>query len=139
MAGQDNKSIPSFTSGDTVKVHVRVVEGDSERIQVFEGVVIKRRGKGVSETFTVRKISFGVGVERTFPLNSPRLAKIELIRRGRARRARLYYLRNLSGKAARLVEDTHAQAKADAAEAASSDGAESSSSDQAAKKTAAAV
>jgi len=94
-------------------VHVRVVEGESERIQVFEGVVIKRRGKDISETFTVRKISFGIGVERTFPLLSPRLAKIELARRGRARRAKLYYLRDLSGKAARLVEDKHANVKAE--------------------------
>jgi large subunit ribosomal protein L19 len=142
MAGQKDNSIPSFTPGDTLRVHVRVVEGDSERIQVFEGVVIKRRGKGVSETFTVRKISFGVGVERTFPLNSPRVAKIELQRRGRARRARLYYLRNLTGKAARLVEDTHANAKAEASNNASAEAEakkEKPASDDAPKKAAAAA
>lgn len=110
MAVHTDKSgkneIPSFKPGDTLRVHLRVVEGDSERIQVFEGVVIRRRGEGISETFTVRKTSFGVGVERTFPLRSPRIQRIELARAGRARRARLYYLRNLSGKAARLSEDT---------------------------------
>ncbi len=121
MAGQENNTIPSFTPGDTLRVHVRVVEGDSERIQVFEGVCIKRRGRGVSETFTVRKVSFGIGVERTFPLLSPRLAKIELGRRGRARRAKLYYLRNLTGKKARLVEDVHANVKAEKKSTPSSD------------------
>src|SRR5688572_32004349 len=105
---------PRFKPGDTVKVHLRVAEGDSERIQVFEGVVIVRRGRGISETFTVRKISFGVGVERTFPVLSPRIAKLELVRSGRARRARLYYLRDLQGKAARLSEDTRG-AKSDSA------------------------
>ncbi|MCL4448102.1 MAG: 50S ribosomal protein L19 [Actinobacteria bacterium] len=96
--------IPQFRSGDTVKVHVRVVEGNRERIQVFEGVVIKRRGSGLGETFTVRKMSFGVGVERTFPLNSPMVAKIEVVFQGDARRAKLYYLRNLKGKAAKIKE-----------------------------------
>ncbi|MEG6615315.1 50S ribosomal protein L19 [Peptococcaceae bacterium 1198_IL3148] len=96
--------IPDFKPGDTVKVHVKVVEGTRERIQVFEGVVIKRRGTGLSETFTVRKIASGVGVERTFPLHSQRVDKIEVARRGRVRRARLYYLRNLRGKAARIKE-----------------------------------
>lgn len=96
--------IPDFRSGDTVRVHVKVVEGQRERIQVFEGVVIKRRGGGISETFTVRKISYGVGVERTFPLHSPKLAKIEVVRRGKVRRAKLYYLRKLRGKAARIKE-----------------------------------
>lgn len=101
----ENNAIPRFTPGDTVRVHVKVVEGDSERIQAFEGVVLRRRGKGVSESFIVRKISFGVGVERSFPTNSPRIAKIELVRSGKSRRARLYYLRDLAGKAARLSED----------------------------------
>ncbi|MCP8616542.1 50S ribosomal protein L19 [Salirhabdus salicampi] len=95
---------PDFRPGDTVKVHVKVVEGNRERIQVFEGVVIKRRGGGISETFTVRKISYGVGVERTFPVHSPRIEKIERTRRGKVRRAKLYYLRNLRGKAARIKE-----------------------------------
>mgnify|MGYP001439547401 CR=1 FL=1 len=95
---------PDFRPGDTVKVHVKVVEGSRERIQVFEGVVIKRQGGGISETFTVRKISYGVGIERTFPLHSPRIAKIEVTRRGSVRRAKLYYLRNLRGKAARIKE-----------------------------------
>ncbi|HLR01590.1 MAG TPA: 50S ribosomal protein L19 [Virgibacillus sp.] len=95
---------PDFRAGDTVKVHVKVVEGSRERIQVFEGVVIKRQNGGIGETFTVRKLSYGVGVERTFPLHSPRLAKIEVSRRGIVRRAKLYYLRNLRGKAARIKE-----------------------------------
>lgn len=97
--------IPDFRAGDTVRVHARVVEGTRERIQLFEGVVIKRHGSGISETYTVRKISNGVGVERTFPLHSPRVAKIEVIRHGRVRRAKLYYLRALHGKAARIKED----------------------------------
>ncbi|MFD1672830.1 50S ribosomal protein L19 [Agrilactobacillus yilanensis] len=96
--------IPEFRAGDTVKVHVRVVEGTRERIQLFEGVVIKRRGTGISQSYTVRKISSGVGVERTFPLHTPRVAKIEVIRHGRVRRAKLYYLRALRGKAARIKE-----------------------------------
>lgn len=95
---------PDFRAGDTVKVHVKVVEGSRERIQVFEGVVIKRQNGGISETFTVRKISYGVGVERTFPVHSPRVDKIEVVRRGTVRRAKLYYLRNLRGKAARIKE-----------------------------------
>jgi len=89
--------IPTFRAGDTVRVHVKVVEGTRERIQVFEGLVIKRQNGGVRETFTVRRIASGVGVERTFPLHSPRLAKIEVMRRGVVRRAKLYYLRNLTG------------------------------------------
>ena len=96
--------IPTFRAGDTVRVHVKVVEGSRERIQVFEGLVIKRQNGGVRETFTVRRIASGVGVERTFPLHSPRLAKIEVRRRGVVRRAKLYYLRNLTGKAARIRE-----------------------------------
>jgi large subunit ribosomal protein L19 len=101
---QLRSDIPDFKSGDTVRAHVKVVEGTRERIQVFEGVVIKRSGTGVRETFTVRRISYGVGVERTFPVHSPRLDKIEVMRRGIVRRAKLYYLRNLTGKAARIRE-----------------------------------
>lgn len=96
--------LPSFRPCDTLRVHVRIIEGTRERIQVFEGVVIKRRGGGVSETFTVRKISSGVGVERTFPLHTPKIEKIEVKRRGKVRRAKLYYLRSLRGKAARIQE-----------------------------------
>ncbi|WP_078554712.1 50S ribosomal protein L19 [Bacillus alkalicellulosilyticus] len=101
---QLRSDLPEFRPGDTLLVHVKVIEGTRERIQVFEGVVIKRRGTGVSETFTARKISYGVGVERTFPLHSPKIAKIEVKRRGKVRRAKLYYLRNLRGKAARIKE-----------------------------------
>ncbi|MEW9501326.1 50S ribosomal protein L19 [Jeotgalibacillus marinus] len=101
---QLRSELPSFKPGDTVKVHVKVVEGTRERIQVYEGVVIKRRGGGVSETFTVRKISYGVGVERTFPVHTPKIAKLDVVRRGKVRRAKLYYLRNLRGKAARIKE-----------------------------------
>lgn len=96
--------IPRFDAGDTVKVMVRVREGDKERLQAFEGVVIGRRGGGLGETFTVRKVSAGVGVERVFPLHSPMYASIEVVRRGRVRRAKLYYLRKLSGKASRITE-----------------------------------
>jgi large subunit ribosomal protein L19 len=101
---QLRKDIPDFKAGDTVRVHVKVVEGNRERIQIFEGVVIARRGGGIRETFTVRRVSYGVGVERVFPLHSPRLDKIEVMRRGRVRRAKLYYLRNLTGKAARIED-----------------------------------
>ena len=101
---QLSSDIPDFAPGDTVRVHVKVVEGTRERIQAFEGVVIARSGTGVRETFTVRRISYGVGVERTFPVHSPRLDKIQLVRRGVVRRAKLYYLRNLTGKAARIRE-----------------------------------
>lgn len=101
---QLRKDIPNFRPGDTVKVHYKVKEGNRERVQVFEGVVIKRRGTGISATFTVRKMSYGVGVERAFPINSPKIEKIEVARRGRVRRAKLYYLRNLTGKAARIKE-----------------------------------
>ncbi len=93
--------VPQFRPGDTIKVHFRVIEGDKERIQDFEGIVISRRGGGLKETFTVRKISNGVGVERIFPLHSPRIAKIEVLRGGRVRRAKLYYLRSLASKAVR--------------------------------------
>lgn len=96
--------LPAFRSGDTVRVHVKVVEGTRERIQLFEGVVIKRRGGGISETFTVRKISYGVGVERAFPLHTPKIAKLDVVRRGKVRRAKLYYLRALTGKKARIKE-----------------------------------
>lgn len=103
---QIRKDIPEFRPGDTVRVNVKVVEGARERIQAFEGIVIKRRGSGLSETFTVRRISYGVGVERCFPVNSPRLDSIKVIRRGRVRRAKLYYLRGRTGKAATRVKDS---------------------------------
>ena len=96
--------IPAFRAGDNVKVHVKVVEGTRSRIQVFQGVVIRVQGSGVGRTFTVRKISFGVGVERTFPINSPIFEQIEIVTRGDVRRAKLYYLRNLRGKAAKIKE-----------------------------------
>jgi large subunit ribosomal protein L19 len=96
--------LPDFRPGDTVRVHVRVAEAGRERIQVFQGVVIRRQGGGLRETFTVRKVSFGVGVERTFPLHSPTIAKIEVVTHGRVRRAKLYYLRELRGKKARIRE-----------------------------------
>ncbi|OFW55707.1 MAG: 50S ribosomal protein L19 [Candidatus Solincola sediminis] len=96
--------IPDFRSGDTVKIHVRVVEGNRERIQMFQGVVISRKGGGLRENFTVRKISFGVGVERTFPVHSPMISKIEVILQGKVRRAKLYYLRDRVGKAAKVKE-----------------------------------
>ena len=96
--------IPPFRAGDTVKVHVKVVEGSRTRTQIFQGVVIARQGGGVSETFTIRKISFGVGVERTFPVHTPTVEKIEVVARGDVRRAKLYYLRNLRGKAAKIKE-----------------------------------
>ncbi|MBC9788036.1 50S ribosomal protein L19 [Carnobacterium maltaromaticum] len=101
---QLRSDIPAFRPGDTVRVHARVVEGTRERIQLFEGVVIKRRGAGISETYTVRKLSGGVGVERTFPIHTPRVAQIEVVRFGKVRRAKLYYLRALHGKAARIKE-----------------------------------
>jgi large subunit ribosomal protein L19 len=96
--------VPVFAPGDTVKVHVRVVEGSRERIQVFQGAVIRRQGSGVRESFTVRKVSFGVGVERTFPVHAPIIARIEVMTRGDVRRAKLYYLRDRSGKAAKIKE-----------------------------------
>lgn len=98
------KNVPTFKAGDTVRVKVKVVEGDTERLQAFDGVVIARRGTGIGETFTVRKISFGVGVERIFPLHSPRVDSIEVLKIGKVRRAKLNYLTKLSGKAARLQE-----------------------------------
>jgi large subunit ribosomal protein L19 len=101
---QIKKDIPEFRPGDTVSVYTKVVEGGRERIQVFEGTVIARKGGGLKETFTVRKISYGVGVERIFPLNSPRIDRIEVIKKGKVRRAKLYYMRKLRGKAARIKE-----------------------------------
>ena len=95
---------PSFRPGDTVKVYVKIVEGDTHRIQVFEGLVIKKQGSGISETFTVRKISYGVGVERTFPIHTPSIDHIEVVRHGKVRRARLFYIRSLSAKASRIKE-----------------------------------
>jgi len=101
---QIRKDLPAFNVGDTVQVHYRVVEGTRERIQIFEGTVIKKKGGGARETFTVRRLSYGVGVERTFPLNSPRIDKLVVTRKGRTRRAKLYYLRERQGKAARVKE-----------------------------------
>lgn len=102
--GQLRSDIPEFRAGDTVRVHAKVVEGTRERIQIFEGVVISRKGQGISEMYTVRKISGGIGVERTFPIHTPRVDKIEVVRYGKVRRAKLYYLRALQGKAARIKE-----------------------------------
>lgn len=102
--GQLRSDIPEFRAGDTVRVHAKVVEGTRERIQIFEGVVISRKGQGISEMYTVRKISGGIGVERTFPIHTPRVDKIEVVRYGKVRRAKLYYLRVLQGKAARIKE-----------------------------------
>jgi len=103
-ASQLRDDIPEFRAGDTVRVHAKIVEGTRERIQIFQGVVIKRHGAGISATYTVRKISNGVGVERTFPVHSTRVAKIEVVRYGRVRRAKLYYLRERTGKSARIPE-----------------------------------
>ncbi|MEU7477481.1 50S ribosomal protein L19 [Lentzea sp. NPDC042327] len=101
--------VPAFRAGDTLKVHVRVIEGQRERVQVFQGVVIRRQGGGIRETFTVRKVSFGVGVERTFPVHSPNISEIEVVTRGDVRRAKLYYLRELRGKAAKIKEKREAR------------------------------
>ena len=109
-AEQLRKGVPTFKPGDTVRVHVRVVEGDKERIQVFEGTVLGRSGGGNRETFTVRKTSYGVGVERMFPLHSPRIDRIEVVARGAVRRAKLYYLRERSGRAARVTEEAASKA-----------------------------
>ena len=110
-------NVPSFNAGDTVRVKVKVVEGDNERLQAFDGVVVARKGSGISETFTVRKISFGVGVERIFPIHSPRVESIEVLKHGKVRRAKLNYLKKLSGKAARLQEVKKDTATAETAEA----------------------
>ncbi|MEA2580721.1 MAG: large subunit ribosomal protein [Actinomycetota bacterium] len=131
--------IPDFRPGDTVKVHVRVTEGSRERVQVFQGVVIRRQNGGLRETFTVRKISFGVGVERTFPVHSPSIARLELVSRGAVRRAKLYYLRELRGKKARIkerrIDDTKLAAMEAAAEearaAAAADAAEAEEAEEA--------
>ncbi|RNE49423.1 50S ribosomal protein L19 [Corynebacterium alimapuense] len=103
-AAQLREDIPSFRPGDTLDVHVKVIEGSNERTQLFKGVVIRRQGSGIRETFTVRKVTFGIGVERTFPVHSPTIEKLEVVRRGDVRRAKLYYLRDLRGKAARIKE-----------------------------------
>mgnify|MGYP003334170952 CR=1 FL=1 len=102
------KNIPDFRAGDTLKVHVRVIEGNRSRVQVFQGVVIRRHGRGVGETYTVRKVSFGVGVERTFPVHTPSVAKLEVVKRGDVRRAKLYYVRDRVGKAAKIREKREA-------------------------------
>ncbi len=104
ITAQYLKDRPEFRPGDTLKVYVKIIEGETHRIQVFEGLCIKRQGTGIAETFTVRKMSNGVGVERTFPLHSPNIDKIEVLRKGKVRRARLFYIRNLSAKAARIKE-----------------------------------
>lgn len=104
-AAQKKSDVPRFRGGDTLRVHVKVIEGGKERIQVFEGIALSRRGEGVRDTVLVRKVSNGIGVERTFLVHSPRIDKIEVVRRGAVRRAKLYYLRNLVGKAARIKED----------------------------------
>ncbi len=101
---KDKEQIPKFSPGDTVRVYFKVIEGNRERVQVFEGTVIKQKGTGLSESFTVRRVSYGVGVERSFPINSPKIEKIEVMRRGKVRRAKLYYLRERRGKAARIKE-----------------------------------
>ena len=98
------KDVPTFDAGDTVKVYVKIVEGSRERVQLFEGLVIKKQGGGISETFTVRKVSYGIGVERTFPLHSPAIDHIDVARRGKVRRAKLHYIRTLSAKASRIKE-----------------------------------
>ncbi|HLL67092.1 MAG TPA: 50S ribosomal protein L19 [Micromonosporaceae bacterium] len=108
-AQSQRTDIPGFRAGDTLKVHARVVEGNRSRIQIFQGVVIRRQGDGLRETFTVRKVSFGVGVERTYPVNSPLLDRIELVTRGDVRRAKLYYLRDLRGKKAKIKEKREKQ------------------------------
>lgn len=104
VAGELKTDIPDFGPGDTVAVHSKVIEGDKERIQIFEGVVIKRKGSGINETFTVRKVSNGIGIERIYPVHSPNVVKIVKLRSGKVRRAKLYYLRGLKGKAARITE-----------------------------------
>ena len=103
-AEQCKQDVPEFSIGDTVKVHTKIVEGETERIQIFKGVVIARKGSGIQECFTVRKVAYGNGIERVFPIHSPRVAKIEVERRGKVRRAKLYYLRDRVGKAARVKE-----------------------------------
>ena len=113
-AASMRSDIPQFRAGDTLKVHVKVIEGNRSRIQVFQGIVIRRHGAGVGETFTVRKVSFGVGVERTFPVHTPIIDKIEVLTRGDVRRAKLYYLRDLRGKAAKIKEKRDSSGKPEA-------------------------
>ena len=113
-AASMRSDIPQFRAGDTLKVHVKVIEGNRSRVQVFQGIVIRRHGGGLGETFTVRKVSFGVGVERTFPVHTPIIDKIEVVTRGDVRRAKLYYLRDLRGKAAKIKEKRSDTAKSDA-------------------------
>lgn len=115
-ASQLKKDRDGFGPGDTVRVHVKVIEGEKERLQAFEGVVIRKRGEGARASFTVRRISYGIGVERTFPLHSPRIERVEIVRRGQVRRSKLYYLRGLAGKAARLRQKRTAQIPTTAAE-----------------------
>ena len=114
-AASRRSDIPTFRAGDELKVHVRVIEGSKSRLQVFQGIVIRRQGDGVRETFTIRKVSYGVGVERTFPVHTPVIEKYEVVRRGDVRRAKLYYLRDLRGKAAKIREKRGAQEEAQAA------------------------
>jgi len=128
------KSVPSFEIGDTVRVHAKVVEGDKERIQVFEGVVIARKGARNSETFTVRKISYGVGVERIFPVHSPIITGVEVVRQGKVRRAKLYYLRAKKGRTARLEDREFGQAETASAAAAPPASADAPASDSAEKR-----
>ena len=111
----NGKTIPTFGPGDTVKVNIKIIEGDRERVQAYEGVCIARQGNGINEKFTVRKISYGEGVERVFPILSPRIDSIEVVRRGEVRRAKLYYLRGLTGKKARITERTEVRPTADKA------------------------
>ena len=140
-AEQAKKQFPDFRPGDTIRVHIRVVEGDSERVQVFEGTCLGRRGRGDGASFTVRKMSFGVGVERTFPLFSPHIEKIEVVMSGKVRRAKLYYLRGLTGRAARLAESergtTDGSAPAAPSEPAASESASAAQTEKAAKPAAA--
>ncbi len=117
------KDVPPFRVGDLVRVDVKIVEGESERVQTFEGIVIRKRGHGVGATFTVRKVSFGVGVERTFSLHAPRVEKIQVVRSGKVRRAKLYYLRDLSGKAARIEEEESGETAKSSPETAPASGA----------------
>ncbi|MYZ49014.1 50S ribosomal protein L19 [Rhizobiales bacterium L72] len=134
------RDVPAFEPGDTVRVHVRVTEGTRTRLQAYEGVCIARKGGGINESFTVRKISYGEGVERVFPVYSPIVEKIEVVRRGRVRRAKLYYLRGRMGKSARIVEATNARAKRlneEAREVAAAAKAEEAAAKQAAKEAAA--
>ena len=113
-AASMRSDIPEFRAGDTLKVHVKVIEGTRSRVQVFQGIVIRRHGSGLGETFTVRKVSFGVGVERTFPVHTPIIDKIEVVTRGDVRRAKLYYLRDLRGKAAKIKEKRDSSGRAEA-------------------------